>query len=82
MAKIFKLRKEYLGVRDGRSFTSCAPCMNDLLNRLERHLTEDLAKVEQAEALIELTQVDLTPEPTTEVTTTPQKKRRAKRKKL
>lgn len=82
MAKLFKLRREYLGIRDGKSFTSCTPCMNELLNKLEKQLEGDLAKVEQAEALIELTQVDLTPEPTTEVTTTPQKKRRAKRKKL
>jgi hypothetical protein len=49
--------------------------MNDLLNRLERHLMEDLAKAEQAQALIELTNLELTPEPKP-------KKRRAKRKKL
>jgi hypothetical protein len=82
MAKLFKLRREYLGIRDGKSFTSCTPCMNELLNKLEKQLEGDLAKVEQAEALIELTQVDLTPETITEVRTTPQKKRRAKRKKL
>jgi hypothetical protein len=82
MSELFKLRKEYLGIRDNKSFTSCTPCMNDLLNRLEKHLMEDIAKAEQKDALIELTQVDLTPEPITEVTNTPQKKRRAKRKKL
>ena len=82
MSKLFKLRKEYLGIRDGKSFTSCTPCMNKLLNQLEESLTEDLKKVEQAQALIELMQVKLTPEPITEVTNTPIKKRRAKRKKL
>jgi len=82
MAKLFKLRREYLGIRDGKNFTSCTPCMNELLNKLEKQLEGDLAKVESAEALIELTQVELTPEPITEVTNTPQKKRRAKRKKL
>jgi len=82
MAKLFKLRKEYLGIRDGKSFTSSTPCMNELLNKLEKQLEGDLAKVEQAEALIELTQVELTPETITEVTITPIKKRRAKRKKL
>ena len=82
MAKLFKLRREYLGIKDGKSRTSCTPCMNDLINRLERSLEEDLKKAEQAQALIELTNVELTPEPITEVTDTPQKKRRAKRKKI
>jgi len=72
MAKLFKLRREYLGIRDGKSFTSCTPCMNELLNKLEKQLEGDLATIE----------AEITPEPTTEVTTTPQKKRRAKRKKL
>ena len=72
MAKLFKLRREYLGIRDGKSFTSCTPCMNELLNKLEKQLESDMATIE----------ADLTPEPTTEVTTTPQKKRRAKRKKI
>jgi hypothetical protein len=82
MSELFKLRKEYLGIRDNKSFTSCTPCMNDLLNRLEKHLMEDIAKAESAQALIQLTQVELIPEPITEVTNTPIKKRRAKRKKL
>ena len=82
MAKLFKLRREYLGIRDGKNFTSCTPCMNDLLDRLEKSLTEDLNKAEQAQALIELTNVKLTPEPITEVTNAPIKKRRAKRKKI
>jgi len=72
MAKLFKLRREYLGIRDGKNFTSCTPCMNELLTKLEKQLEGDLATIEE----------DITPEPTTEVTTTPQKKRRAKRKKL
>ena len=82
MQHLFKLRKEYLGIRDGKSFTSCTPCMNKILNQLEQSLEEDLKKAEQAQALIELTQVELTPEPITEVIDTPIKKRRAKRKKL
>jgi hypothetical protein len=82
MQQLFKLRKEYLGIRDGKSFTSCTPCMNKILDTLEKQLIEDLAKAEQAQELIELTQAEPTPEPTTEVTNTPQKKRRAKRKKL
>jgi hypothetical protein len=72
MAKLFKLRREYLGIRDGKSFTSCTPCMNELLNKLEKQLEGDLATIE----------AELTPEPITEVTNTPIKKRRAKRKKL
>jgi len=72
MAKLFKLRREYLGIRDGKNFTSCTPCMNELLTKLEKQLEGDLATIE----------ADLTPEPTTEVTNTPIKKRRAKRKKL
>jgi hypothetical protein len=82
MKHLFKLRKEYLGIKDGKSFTSCTPCMNKLLNQLEESLSEDLKKAEQAEALIELTNVEFTPQTITEVTNTPQKKRRAKRKKL
>jgi hypothetical protein len=72
MAKLFKLRREYLGIKDGKSFTSCTPCMNELLNKLEKQLEADMAAIE----------AEITPEPTTEVTTTPIKKRRAKRKKL
>jgi hypothetical protein len=72
MAKLFKLRREYLGIRDGKSFTSCTPCMNELLNKLEKQLEADMATIE----------AEITPEPTTEVTNTPIKKRRAKRKKL
>jgi hypothetical protein len=72
MAKLFKLRREYLGIKDGKSFTSCTPCMNELLNKLEKQLEADMSIIE----------AEITPEPTTEVTTTPQKKRRAKRKKL
>jgi hypothetical protein len=72
MAKLFKLRREYLGIRDGKNFTSCTPCMNELLNKLEKQLEGDLATIE----------AEITPEPTTEVTNTPIKKRRAKRKKL
>ena len=72
MAKLFKLRREYLGIRDGKNFTSCTPCMNELLTKLEKQLEGDLATIE----------AEITPEPTTEVTTTPQKKRRAKRKKI
>jgi hypothetical protein len=72
MAKLFKLRREYLGIKDGKSFTSCTPCMNELLNKLEKQLEGDLATIE----------AEITPEPTTEVTNTPIKKRRAKRKKL
>jgi hypothetical protein len=49
--------------------------MNELLDTLEKHLVEDLKKAEQAQALIELTNLELTPEPI-------QKKRRAKRKKI
>jgi len=82
MEHLFKLRREYLGIKDNKSFTSCTPCMNELLNTLEKHLMEDIKKAEQAQALIELTQVDLTPEITTEVTATPIKKRKAKRKKI
>ena len=72
MAKLFKLRREYLGIRDGKNFTSCTPCMNELLNKLEKQLEGDLAIIE----------AEITPEPITEVTNTPIKKRRAKRKKL
>jgi hypothetical protein len=72
MAKLFKLRREYLGIRDGKNFTSCTPCMNELLNKLEKQLEGDLASIE----------AQITPEPITEVTTIPIKKRRAKRKKL
>ena len=72
MAKLFKLRREYLGIRDGKSFTSCTPCMNELLTKLEKQLEADTAAIE----------AEITPEPITEVTNTPQKKRRAKRKKL
>lgn len=72
MAKLFKLRREYLGIRDGKNFTSCTPCMNELLTKLEKQLEGDLATIE----------AEITPEPTTEVTNTPIKKRRAKRKKL
>jgi len=72
MAKLFKLRKEYLGIRDGKNFTSCTPCMNELLNKLEKQLEGDLAAIE----------AEITPEPIIEVTNTPIKKRRAKRKKL
>jgi len=72
MAKLFKLRREYLGIRDGKSFTSCTPCMNELLNKLEKQLEADMATIE----------AEITPETITEVTTTPIKKRRAKRKKL
>jgi hypothetical protein len=72
MAKLFKLRREYLGIRDGKSFTSCTPCMNELLTKLEKQLEGDLATIE----------AEITSEPTTEVTNTPIKKRRAKRKKL
>jgi hypothetical protein len=72
MAKLFKLRREYLGIRDGKSFTSCTPCMNELLNKLEKQLEADIATIE----------AQITPETITEVTTTPIKKRRAKRKKL
>jgi hypothetical protein len=72
MAKLFKLRREYLGIRDGKSFTSCTPCMNELLNKLEKQLEADMATIE----------AEITPEPTTEVTNTTIKKRRAKRKKL
>jgi len=72
MAKLFKLRREYLGIRDGKSFTSCTPCMNELLNKLEKQLEADMAIIE----------AEITPEPITEVTNTPIKKRRAKRKKL
>ena len=73
MAKLFKLRREYLGIRDGKNFTSCTPCMNELLDRLEKQLQGDLAQIEQKEALIELT---------SEPIEQPIKKRRAKRKKL
>jgi hypothetical protein len=72
MAKLFKLRREYLGIRDGKSFTSCTPCMNELLNKLEKQLEADMASIE----------AEITPETITEVTNTPIKKRRAKRKKL
>lgn len=72
MAKLFKLRREYLGIRDGKNFTSCTPCMNELLTKLEKQLEGDLATIE----------AEITPEPITEVTNTPIKKRRAKRKKL
>lgn len=72
MAKLFKLRREYLGIRDGKNFTSCTPCMNELLNKLEKQLEADMATIE----------AEITPEPITEVTNTPIKKRRAKRKKL
>jgi hypothetical protein len=72
MAKLFKLRREYLGIRDGKNFTSCTPCMNELLTKLEKQLEGDLATIE----------AEITPESITEVTTTPIKKRRAKRKKL
>jgi hypothetical protein len=75
MEHLFKLRREYLGIKDNKSFTSCTPCMNELLDTLEKHLVEDLKKAEQAQALIELTNLELTPEPI-------QKKRRAKRKKI
>jgi hypothetical protein len=75
MSHLFKLRKEYLGIKDNKSFTTCTPCMNELLDRLERHLVEDLKKAESAQALIELTNLELTTEPKI-------KKRRAKRKKL
>jgi len=72
MAKLFKLRREYLGIRDGKNFTSCTPCMNELLNKLEKQLEGDLATIE----------AEITPDPITEVTNTPIKKRRTKRKKL
>lgn len=72
MAKLFKLRREYLGIRDGKNFTSCTPCMNELLNKLEKQLEGDLATIK----------AEITPEPITEVTNKPIKKRRAKRKKL
>jgi hypothetical protein len=72
MAKLFKLRREYLGIKDGKSFTSCTPCMNELLTKLEKQLEADMAAIE----------AEITPEPITEVTNTPIKKRRAKRKKL
>jgi len=72
MAKLFKLRREYLGIRDGKSFTSCTPCMNELLTKLEKQLEGDLATIE----------AEITPETITEVTTTPIKKRRAKREKI
>jgi uncharacterized protein YnzC (UPF0291/DUF896 family) len=70
MQQLFKLRREYLGIKDNKSFTTCTPCMNELLDRLERSLVEDLQKA----ALIELTQVEVTPERI--------KKRKAKRKKI
>lgn len=75
MQQIFKLRREYLGIKDNKSRTSCTPCMNDLLDRLERSLAEDIKKEEQKAALTQLTQIELTTEPI-------KKKRRAKRKKL
>jgi hypothetical protein len=70
MQQLFKLRREYLGIKDNKSFTTCTPCMNELLDRLERSLVEDLQKA----ALTELTQVEVTPERI--------KKRKAKRKKI
>lgn len=73
MQQLFKLRKEYLGIKDGKSFTTCTPCMNDLLDRLERSLEADIKKEEERLALIELTQIELTPLPMV-------KKRKAKRK--
>jgi len=81
MQHLFKLRREYLGIKDNKSFTTCTPCMNELLNKLEKQLLEDIQNAQKA-ALIELTQVELTPEPIIEVTATPQKKRKAKRKKI
>lgn len=51
MAKLFNLRREYLGIRDGKSFTSCTPCMNELLDKLEKQLQGDLAQLQAEEPI-------------------------------
>lgn len=75
--KMFKIRKEYMGINDNKTYTNCDACIGPIIDRIERRLIEDLKKAEQAQALIELTNLELTTEPIQ-----PIKKRRAKRKKL
>jgi hypothetical protein len=55
--------------------TSCGPCAKKYVDDVEKQLEEELTKLESAQALIELTNLELTPEPQI-------KKRRAKRKKI
>jgi hypothetical protein len=80
MKVIGEIRKKYTNL--DYPGTSCGPCAKKYVDDVGKQLEEELTKLERAQALIELTNVELTPQTITEVTNTPQKKRRAKRKKL
>jgi len=73
MKVIGEIRKKYTNL--DYPGTSCGPCAKKYVDDVEKQLEEELNKLEQAQALIELTNLELTPEPI-------QKKRRAKRKKI
>jgi hypothetical protein len=73
MKVVGELRKKYTKL--DYPGTSCGPCAKKYVDDVEQQLISELTKLESAQALIELTNLELTPEPI-------QKKRRAKRKKL
>jgi hypothetical protein len=72
MKVIGEIRKKYTNL--DYPGTSCGPCAKKYVDDVGKQLEEELTKLEQAQALIELTNLELTPEPI--------KKRKAKRKKI
>jgi hypothetical protein len=72
MKVVGELRKKYTKL--DYPGTSCGPCAKKYVDDVEKQLAEELTKLEQRESLIELTNLELTPERP--------KKRKAKRKKL
>jgi hypothetical protein len=42
MAKIYQMRKEILGINDGKMGTSCPPCLEEIVNKLEKKLMEEI----------------------------------------
>jgi hypothetical protein len=74
MKVIGEIRKKYTNL--DYPGTSCGPCAKKYVDDVGKQLEEELTKLEQAQALIELTNLELTPEPIQI------KKRKAKRKKI
>jgi hypothetical protein len=52
MAKIYQLRKDVLGINDGKTGTSCPPCLEKIVNDIETKLLQDI-KQQSKETSIE-----------------------------
>lgn len=44
MKKIFDLRRDVLGINDGKTGTSCPPCIEKIVNDIEAKLQEDIRR--------------------------------------